>query len=276
MHDDNSCPNCGKLIDGKENYCPACGQKFPAHRLTIKHLAHELFHSVTHADKGILLLLKSLATKPGIVAKEYVEGKRKKYFNPFTFLLLCTAVVVFLNSQFNYLPEVKADPAILKQIPNEKARAKYLLILHRSQEVIELVSKKPNLIYIIAIPFYAFIMWLFFRKRNFAEHLVANVYFCGFLALTASFFSVLLSLLNHSGNSSSYMIFLFPLYIIYQTVAYHKFLNYSSTKGLPRVIVATITLNILWFLFSFVCMIFYIYGSNTLYVIKKLASVYIK
>ncbi|GEM_PF-4297466 len=79
------CLNCGAAWQPGMNYCPQCGQKTDIHRLTFTHILHEFFHAFTHADKGIFHLLKGLATQPGTVAREYVEGKRKKYFNPFTF-----------------------------------------------------------------------------------------------------------------------------------------------------------------------------------------------
>lgn len=77
------------------NFCSNCGQKAETHRITFKHVIHELIHAFTHTDKGFFLLIKSLITKPGIVAKEYLEGKRKKYFNPLSFLVI-TAALHFL------------------------------------------------------------------------------------------------------------------------------------------------------------------------------------
>lgn len=74
------CKNCGTAFEGK--FCPNCSQKAATHRLTLGHFIHETTHALTHTDKGILLLIKELFVRPGIVAREYVEGKRKKYFNP--------------------------------------------------------------------------------------------------------------------------------------------------------------------------------------------------
>ena len=83
-----TCLNCGTLLTADDNFCPHCGQKSRIHRLTLVHIFHEFFHSFTHADKGFLGITADLAAKPGIVAREYIRGKRKKYFNPFTYYLL--------------------------------------------------------------------------------------------------------------------------------------------------------------------------------------------
>ena len=86
MHS-SQCLNCSFDFKVGENFCSNCGQNTETHRLNVTHIWHDIFHAVTHADKGILHLIKQLAFNPGVVAKEYVDGQRKKYFNPFSFLL---------------------------------------------------------------------------------------------------------------------------------------------------------------------------------------------
>src|ERR1700730_19439583 len=80
MHPTN-CLNCGTMLTADDNFCPVCGQKTDTHRISFSHIFHEFFHTLTHADKGVLALLRDLAVKPGMVAAEYIAGKRKKYFH---------------------------------------------------------------------------------------------------------------------------------------------------------------------------------------------------
>src|SRR5689334_23434282 len=87
------CKNCSTEFEGK--FCPNCSQKANTHRFTIGHFAHDAFHAVTHTDKGVLFLIKELFRRPGEVALEYNAGKRKKYFNPITYLLLVSALQIF-------------------------------------------------------------------------------------------------------------------------------------------------------------------------------------
>ena len=61
-------------------------------------LFHELFHAVTHTDKRILHLVKHLALRPARAAIEYWKVPAKKYFNPFTFLLIFIALIVIINN----------------------------------------------------------------------------------------------------------------------------------------------------------------------------------
>src|SRR5688572_4842962 len=89
-----TCKNCQTTFEGK--FCPNCAQKADTHRFTVKHFAHELFHAFTHTDKGVFFLSKELLLRPGKVAREYNSGMRKKYFNPITFLLIVTAIQIFV------------------------------------------------------------------------------------------------------------------------------------------------------------------------------------
>ena len=90
------CSNCNALARTDDKYCSKCGQEIHVHRFTLGHIFHEFFHAFTHADKGIFYLLKELLVKPGTVAREYIGGKRKKYFNPFTFFLILAGLFVYL------------------------------------------------------------------------------------------------------------------------------------------------------------------------------------
>ena len=78
------CLNCGTSLSARDYFCPRCGQKADTHRLTWKHFGHEVLHAVTHADASVLHLFRDLLVRPGTVAREYLAGKRKKYFSPFT------------------------------------------------------------------------------------------------------------------------------------------------------------------------------------------------
>ena len=70
-------------------------------QITLKDILHNFFHHFTHLNTGIFFLAKELYVKPGIVAKEYIEGKRNKYYNPFQYLIIIVAVIMFITINFN-------------------------------------------------------------------------------------------------------------------------------------------------------------------------------
>jgi len=119
-------------------------------------------HAFTHADKGILLLIKQLAINPGVVAREYVDGKRNKYFNPFSFLILVVGIasVILISSgfvSFNTNSRVASNPVSV------------------------FFNKHVNLVILFNMPVLALFSWLLLRKSktNYAENLVLAAYTSG-------------------------------------------------------------------------------------------------
>ena len=97
------CSNCNTSLIHTFQYCQKCGQKTHLHRLNLRDIFHDALHYFTHADKGFLQLLKSLLLKTGTVAKEYVEGKRRKYFPPLNFFLVVATIDVLVSNIFEPL-----------------------------------------------------------------------------------------------------------------------------------------------------------------------------
>jgi len=89
------CLNCGHPLRGDENFCPECAQVNDVRRLSLKDYLSGFFANFFSFDSRLYRTLMPLLLKPGKVAIEYIEGKRKKYANPFQ-LLLHIVIVYFL------------------------------------------------------------------------------------------------------------------------------------------------------------------------------------
>lgn len=178
-----TCKNCANTFEG--NYCPNCSQKADTHRFTIKHLAHEFFHAFTHADKGVIFLGKELFIRPGKVAREFNEGKRKKYFNPITYLLLVMALQIYLSKKTDintyYVNQITADQKLSK--PEQKQDYQnFMDVMATVQENVQEHGKLMNFLF---IPILAVFTWMMFRKSefNYAETLVLSVMYMGHILL---------------------------------------------------------------------------------------------
>ena len=174
------CLNCGSPLSESDHFCSRCGQKADTHRLTWKHFGHEVFHAVTHADASVLHLFKNLLVRPGVVAREYLDGKRKKYFNPFTWFLLSAGTMVLLDGLFGealQMPE--PDPAVLERMGSEAARANYIALVRRSGQLAHFMATHGNLFAMAAVPILALVYWLVYRRRgfNYVEFLTATLLF---------------------------------------------------------------------------------------------------
>lgn len=176
------CPNCTTLKTGK--FCSNCGQK-EDERYTLHSLLHEVIHTITHADKGIFSYAWQLMYKPGIIARDLIAGKRKRYFNPFQYLLLIIAAMVLLYHYTDFYERMSASTNNMQS--NETSK----LI---SQKMGNFLTKYQKLIYMILIPLFALFQKWFFRKDrfNYAEHMLGAVVMNGMSINYSMLFAVIL------------------------------------------------------------------------------------
>ncbi len=271
------CLNCDLQLTDNEKFCPNCGQPTKLHRFTLSHFFHESFHAFTHADKGIFYLLKELAVRPGKVAQEYIGGKRKKYFNPFTFFLMLAAFYV-LSSSFRATSDVpeRAVPKGISTIKNPQSKKEALAIYQRATAARSFFTKHGNIVAMIAVPFFAFFFWLIYFRRayNYAEHLVANLMFVSFANLAFSLIVFPLQAMS-KGVLNAGLINLLGLVLqwFYFSFAYSGFMNVKGFSQYLKVFLATLIVLILWSVLTILSIAVYSYQSwNFLDLLKHLGK----
>ncbi|MDF0715595.1 DUF3667 domain-containing protein [Muricauda sp. 334s03] len=94
------CLNCGHPLDISDKYCPNCSQANSTKKLTLKVFFDEFFSSLINYDSKLLKTLSALLLRPGRITKDYINGKRVTYTNPFRFLL-SLAFLYFLMFTYN-------------------------------------------------------------------------------------------------------------------------------------------------------------------------------
>ncbi|MES2653291.1 MAG: DUF3667 domain-containing protein [Bacteroidota bacterium] len=164
---ENTCKNCNYTFT--KQYCNGCGQKNAA-RITLAHLSHDVMHAVLHADKGIFPYIKRLILNPGVMAREYIAGKRK-VFNPMQFLVLSVGFVMLMMTFTNYYGKMEIWEA-------ESMAANPQAIQEKLKGFNTFIKKNSNLIVFFLIPFFALFGSMLFskKKNNYAEHLMLSVF----------------------------------------------------------------------------------------------------
>lgn len=235
-----NCKNCDAVVDTK--FCPNCGQKAETHRLTIGHIAHEFVHLLTHAEMGIIFLVKKLLFHPGTVAKEYVEGKRKKYTNPISFLMLTTAVGAYISFKSGYYQ------ALSKPVNGGEKIPAYI------RETIEISINDGKFLGLFLIPpLYASLSWIFFwRPRyNFAEHFALQSYLIGMLyVFTALLFVPHFLIFPAAVRINNYV--LQGSFAVYAAIAYKQFFGQHIILTILKSLVMTLLFIILFWIIIFV------------------------
>lgn len=85
------CPSCG--ANRQSRYCAECGEKFISPKdFELKHfLFEQLSHEFLHVDGKLPRTMRLLFMQPGVLAKNYVAGRRQLFVSP-----LRVYVVLFL------------------------------------------------------------------------------------------------------------------------------------------------------------------------------------
>ncbi len=122
----NKCLNCGKELSLEDNFCPTCGQVNDTNRLSIKQYFSEYLSGFFEFDNRFLRTVVPLLIKPGTVSKNYVNGRRIYYANPFQLYLHITILFFLVVGLFktidSFKPGSQAGPSIMNEIKSEDTK----------------------------------------------------------------------------------------------------------------------------------------------------------
>ncbi len=88
-----ACMNCGTPLAG--SHCHVCGQRHDPHLHSLWHFLREATENLTHADSRLWRTLWALVAKPGLLTREFIDGRRARYLPPFR-LYLVISVAFFI------------------------------------------------------------------------------------------------------------------------------------------------------------------------------------
>lgn len=79
-HASLACKNCGASTQG--NYCQQCGQATHLHMPSAREFLHEFIAHYVALEGKLWKTLALLIAKPGMLTREYIEGRRVRYLEP--------------------------------------------------------------------------------------------------------------------------------------------------------------------------------------------------
>ena len=227
-----TCKNCDNIYTG--SFCNLCGQKSSVHRITWKHMFHDMTHAMFHLDKGIIHSAKELAFRPGHAIREYLDGKRVNHFNPLLMLLLIGGFCSYLYGIANL--RTLFSPLKIHDIESQSP-----FMAHKYFAISMSVS-----CIVFTLGDY-FISWS--RKYTFPELLIGNAFLSGeillFQILMIPFFMI-----GRQLGINDYIRFLcIALIFLYIFDAKYQFFNAANNRLIVvRLVIAMILMVIVAYL----------------------------
>ena len=181
------CPSCG--APRNRPFCPECGeQRITTHNYSVLHFFEHALETFTHFDYRSLRALKILGLKPGLLTREYLDGRRKPYIGPLQLFVIMNVVFALLGGQTFRVPMTVPDSdtfASMKRGLLSDAQARHPASEEEFAKEFDRTAGVQAKTWIFSmIPLYAlFLAVLYGFRRYFFEHLVFATHLYAFLLL---------------------------------------------------------------------------------------------
>lgn len=194
---DDSCLNCKARLPDAARFCPQCSQPVQTWIRPWRDVVRELLTEWFDVDGRMVRSFRALLFRPGLLTREYLDGRRLDWSSPVRMYLL-VSLLFFL-----------VLPAILPQ-------SEYADMGHKVQ--VDYYSRSMFAL----LPVFALLLKLFYGKHFYTAHLVFSMH--GFSAMFISFGFMLSieSLADTSGIALAVQVLLFGYMLIYALIALHR------------------------------------------------------
>ena len=206
-----TCKNCGHSFEG--NYCNQCGQSANVKRFRPVQLLTTFLKAFIKVDNGFIFTIKQLFKQPGDMLRGYLAGKRARYTNPITYLIVISAISAYLVT-FSGLIDHAEDT------------------LFNSANRLNFVVQHLSIRMLMAIPVYVILGRIFYWSYpyNLAEHFIINT----FIASQSAFLIGIWMIVLIVSGSFEIMYKIIPVcffasILIYQVMVYFQFFKQGSS-----------------------------------------------
>jgi hypothetical protein len=87
------CHNCGAELQGQ--FCHVCGQNSDTHKRSIRHLIWEAIETTFELDGRLVRTAPTLFFRPGVLARDYIDGRIVRHVPPFRTFLVALLLFIF-------------------------------------------------------------------------------------------------------------------------------------------------------------------------------------
>ena len=241
-----NCKNCESDLNGK--FCKNCGQRSSVGKVTFKETFQDFMDMVFSVNAPFLLTLKMLVVNPGKLFREYLEGKRKKYYKPVAFFILTTVVYLLLINILNYNPFSTLASA-------GEVSKDFDLLLNQANEF--MAQNMNNFLFVFVFSFGILLKLFFYKRYSLIEYIAISFYLVGVFTIIIA---VSMPFLKFLFPESGYIPFILTgCYLIFAIPSFFK--NKILITILKTVFVYIISI-LFYTIFSFLLSFFIIWLKN--------------
>ena len=236
------CPNCSTSLLG--THCHECGQKKIApNEYSLKRFAGQAINDFTDLESNkVVRTLLAMFVRPGLLAAEYLAGRRGRYLGPVK-LYLTFSALYFLFA-WNVLSDVRGSSAqrIAKNpVTVSMAKQRGMDTITFAEKIQAKAEKYASGLRIFSVLISGtFLAALYFRMRKYyVEHLVFSLYYYSFDFFFKSFFALLFLLGAAIGFKLPTLIlnFFYPVALMYLIFALRRVYQQRWTMTVLKAVV---------------------------------------
>ena len=121
------CLNCGAAVTGQ--YCGQCGQRSTTRLISLWELVRDAFGDLFELDSRLWRTMIPLLVRPGLLTRDYLQGRRARYMPPFRMYLVLSLlffVIAFFDphEQLAIFYEPAAESEAVDAEPDAARRQK--------------------------------------------------------------------------------------------------------------------------------------------------------
>jgi hypothetical protein len=178
------CKNCETSLRTDYLFCPRCGAKVTARRLTFRNLFADILERFFDLDNTFYRTLKTMTIRPEEVIGSYIEGVRRRYLNPMSYLGIALGLSGFLF----FLMKQVGDSLSFDILEAGNSEA--------SRKIMDASMEYSTFVFLLFIPIIALSGYLSFNRRgyNLPEQLVSAIYTLAHISVITFPFSVIILL----------------------------------------------------------------------------------
>ncbi len=206
--DTSYCKNCEAPLSGP--YCKQCGQRATVYKVTFRETLEDFFDSVFSVNAPFFYTLKGLFVNPGQVFRNYLAGKRRRYYKPVAFFILMTIAYLVIRSLITFDPFANTTLSVTDDSQRQ------LLTEARNFMLINI----NKLLFVFVFTLGILIKLFFWRNRSLAEFLAISFYLT---AVYTIFTTLNMFYVKYVNDGTQYLAILFMmLYFVYAMVQFFE------------------------------------------------------